>query len=208
MHLSKKNQRDPILFVISGPSGGGKGTIMQRVLAEFPAIQKVVNYTTRPPRNGEQDGVDYHFIDEKTFRSLQEQGKIFEAERVYNDYYYGSPSDLLDEGADRFIEVDFKGHQKLRRHYNEVVSFFVLPPSFEELERRIRQRSPEANLPARLNNAREQIAEAGDYDYLIVNDDLDVCCCEVITAIRAEQIKRKGRRFLRRLLAGTDPNND
>ena len=159
--------RPPILFVISGPSGSGKGTVITHLLDYFPDMDRIVTYTTREPREGEIDGVHYRFITPERFEDLRDEGGIFEYERVYNDYYYASPSHVLAGGCDRIIEVDYKGHRKFRSEYPQTVSIFLLPPSMEELSARILARSPEDNMTSRLENAREQISHAGEYDYIL-----------------------------------------
>ncbi len=199
--MPQGGRRPPFLLIISGPSGGGKGTIISSVVQNIAGFTKVVNYTTRDRRPGEAEGIDYHFVDEDEFMRKFDCGEIFEYERVYDDYYYGSPSDVF-EGLtqDRIIELDYKGHTKYRKRYpDQVVSIFLLPPSLEELRRRIIRRSPEENLSARLENAREQLRHAKEYDYMILNDDLANCREQVFTTIEAERIRRRGWTLLRDL---------
>ncbi len=194
-------EHDPILFVVSGPSGSGKGTILSYLQDDVPGIGKVVNYTTRRPRPGEKGGVDYNYISEDEFFQLVEAGEIFEYERVYNDYYYGSPSDVLCGDTDRVIELDYKGHRKYRRRYcGDVVSLFLLPPSLKEMRQRILRRAREQNMQSRLNNADEQVRRAEEYDYILLNDDLDRFRRYVRAIITAERTRRRGRKVLRRFL--------
>lgn len=181
--------RPPILFVISGPSGSGKGTVITHLLDYFPDMDRIVTYTTREPREGEIDGVHYRFITPERFEDLRDEGGIFEYERVYNDYYYASPSHVLAGGCDRIIEVDYKGHRKFRSEYPQTVSIFLLPPSMEELSARILARSPEDNMTSRLENAREQISHAGEYDYILVNDVLGETLERAAAIVLAEGVR-------------------
>jgi guanylate kinase len=191
---------EPILFVITGPSGAGKGSVMRRVLSQVPNLTKVVTYTTRPPRVGETDGFDYHFCSVDRFQELVRTGVIYEYEQVYQDHYYGSPRDLFPGGTDALIELDYKGRRKYRARHPETVSIFLLPPSLEELTRRILARSEVPNLDNRLANAVEQLQHAGEYDYIVQNDDLDACTRKVAQIIEVERIRRAGRRAWERIL--------
>jgi guanylate kinase len=183
----------PILFILSGPSGAGKGSVMRALLARVPRLTKVVTYTTRPPRAGEIDGVDYHFVSVEQFLQLVQAGQIFEYELVYRDHYYGSPRELFTPGADAMMELDYKGREKYRRRHGPVVSIFVLPPSLAVLRQRILARSPEQNLAARLANAIEQVRHADRYDYIVKNEELGRCVDQVATIIAAERLRRSGR---------------
>jgi len=195
-----RNAGDPILFVLTGPSGAGKGSVMRALLGRVPGLKKVVTYTTRPPRPGEQDGFDYHFVDPDRFMAMVRAGDIFEYEQVYHDFYYGSPRDVFPGGADALIELDYKGFQKYRARLPHVVSVFLLPPSLDELRQRIVRRSQVNNLDARLANAVEQLKHAVDYDYVITNDDLDQCAEAVATVVQVERWRRQGRVELLRIL--------
>lgn len=192
-------ERDPILFVISGPSGSGKGTMISHVVENYPDIKKVVNYTTRERRPGERDGVHYNFVTKAQFLDLVADGGIFEYEKVYNDYYYGSPAGILSGCSDRVIELDYKGHRKYRRSFDNVVSIFLLPPSFDEMRERIEGRAREDNLPSRLENAREQMANAVEYDYVLLNDCLEECGRDVLAIVRAERARLRGETLCNRL---------
>ncbi|MBX5467117.1 MAG: guanylate kinase [Firmicutes bacterium] len=200
-----KAAQEPILFIFTGPSGVGKGSVMRALLARDPHLHKVVTYTTRPPREGEVDGFDYRFVSKAEFEALLAQGALYEHERVYQDYYYGSPRDIFIPDHDGVIELDYKGRLKYQARFPHVVSIFLLPPSLEELKRRILNRSRVTNLEARLKNAVEQLRQAASYDYLVQNDDLERCVEEVHTVIRAERIRRRGRCLWRRLWAEEPP---
>ena len=191
-------EREPILLIISGPSGCGKGTIISTVIENIPHFTKVVNYTTRQKRSGETGGVDYHFIGEDEFMQKYSRGEIFEYEQVYDDYYYGSPADIFEDNSqDHIIELDYKGHRKYRDQYGDtVVSIFLLPPDLDELRKRIRNRAPEDNLSARLENADEQMRHAHEYDYVLLNDNLKKFQQQVFTIIEAESIRQRGHMLL------------
>src|SRR5579875_2192766 len=160
--LRRSAPLEPILFVITGPSGAGKGSVMRRLLDAVPNLQKVVTYTTRPPRAGEEDGFDYRFIAVDAFLAKVQSGEIFEYEQVYHDHYYGSPRDLFVNDADGLIELDYKGYQKYRARHGRVVSIFLLPPNLDALKERILRRSEVENLSARLQNAVEQLRHADE----------------------------------------------
>jgi guanylate kinase len=197
---------EPILFIVTGPSGAGKGTVMRALLERVPDLQKVVTYTTRPPRPGEQDGFDYHFVDPTRFMAMVRAGEIFEYERVYHDFYYGSPRNLFPGGSDGLMELDYKGHQKYRALLPQVVAIFLLPPSLEELRRRILGRSEVSNLDARLKNAVEQLRHAREYDYVVTNDDWERCAERVATLMQAERWRRQGRGELAAMLEEIEAN--
>jgi guanylate kinase len=176
------------IFVVSGPSGSGKGSIMDGVL-KSTSLSRVVTYATRPKRPSERDGVDYNFIAPAVFERLVEQGEIVEKVQVYQDYYYGSPRLQHDPtGPDRLIELDPEGHRTyLTAHSPHLTGIFLLPPSLDELRRRIEARHRETNLEARLRAAIEQLTCAREYDYIVVNADLARACETVTAIVRATQ---------------------
>lgn len=182
-----------LLFIVTGPSGAGKNTVMTHIYKRFPQIKKVVTYTTRAPRPHEREGVDYRFVGEEDFFAKVKSGEILEYEQVYNDYYYGSPSDLFSDGNIKIMEMDWKGHRTYRRVYKDIriASFFLVPPSLEEIKKRILGRSRVDNLPSRLANALEQLEHANDYTYIIVNDCKDRALKEVEALVRAELISHQ-----------------
>ncbi|MCY0909320.1 MAG: guanylate kinase [Sulfobacillus thermotolerans] len=183
---------EPILFIFTGPSGAGKGSVMQALLADDPSLRKVVTYTTRAPREGEVDGFDYRFVTTEQFQDLIAQGKIFEYENVYRDHFYGSPRELFVEGHDGIIELDYKGRLKYQERHRRVVSIFLLPPSLDELKNRIVARSAVSNLGARMDNAVEQLRHAKSYDYIVQNTDLSVCITQVQAIVAVERARRSG----------------
>ncbi len=169
---------------------------MRAILNDDPTLKKVVTFTTRSPREGEVDGFDYHFVSVPQFLRLVEQGKIFEYENVYRDHYYGSPRELFVPGYDGIIELDYKGRIKYQERWSQVISIFLMPPSLDELKKRILSRSQVSNLHARLNNAVEQLRHAKSYDYVVKNDNLEQCVVRVKDIIGVERLRRAGRHQL------------
>ena len=174
-----------VLFVFSGPSGVGKGTLKARLLSEFAGqIVDSVSATTRAPREGEQDGREYFFITRQEFMRRVENNEFLE-HAEYSGNCYGTPRQnverLLAAGTDVVLEIDVQGARQVRSRMPGCVSIFVLPPSFEELEHRLRERHTETEEKelARLDAARREIPCAGEYDYQIVNNDLDAAYAQL-----------------------------
>jgi guanylate kinase len=180
--------------VVSAPSGAGKSTVLQRVLKEVGKIRFSVSHTTRQPRENERDGVDYHFVDHATFESLAGQGKMLEWAQVHGQLY-GTGLAELDragkEGVDLLLDIDVQGADLVRRKLPDAVTVFILPPSHEELERRLRGRGLDSStsIRRRLDAAREEMRLYGVYDYAIVNDDLDACVESLKCVIRAARCR-------------------
>jgi guanylate kinase len=175
------NQR---LFVISGPSGCGKATLLKYV-TDHTNIKRVVTYTTREPRPGEVDGVDYNFVSKEEFERMYENGELMERERVYGDFFYGSPRDVFaGTDTDVIMELDTKGTENYRSIYGSILTIFILPPSIDELIRRIESRHPEANMDERLAVVRPQLQSASSYDYVVINDTVVRAGEEVLEIIR------------------------
>lgn len=193
-----------LLLILSAPSGCGKTTLAHKLLEkETPYGSFSVSYTTRAPRGKERDGVDYHFVEEPTFRKMIEKGQLLEWAQVH-DKLYGSPASTVDEARSGKLvafDIDVQGGNQIKAKHPEAVSVFILPPSMEELERRLRDRKTdsEAVIQKRLVNAREEI-ESGTatYDYLLVNDDLERAFEDLCSIVRAERMRR-GRRPLSEL---------
>lgn len=185
--------RRGVLFILSAPSGAGKTTLSREILERLPDLCVSVSYTTRKPRAGEQDGQDYHFVDEVRFHRLRETGAFAEWAQVHGSLY-GTPRTPLDEalacGQDFLLDIDVQGARQVKAVYPEAVSIFVLPPSWEELETRLRSRGtePEEVIARRLQRAQEETAALGTYDYFLVNDRLDhavTLLCAIVEAERA-----------------------
>lgn len=176
------------LFVISGPSGAGKGTLVERVLEERPDVWLSISATTRQPRAGEIDGAHYRFMTVDAFEKAIEQDGFIEWANVHSNYY-GTPIEPIEEhmeaGDDVILEIDVQGALQVRDKFPGARLVFIAPPSFEELERRLRGRATDADdvIARRLANARGEMDAAEQYDLVIVNDDLDVATRELLEAI-------------------------
>ena len=166
------------LFILSGPSGVGKGTLRLRALNDIEDLVYSISCTTRQPRPGERDGVDYRFISETDFEDRVARGLFLEHACVHGAYYGTLREDVerdLRNGRDVLLEIDVQGAQQVRRALDDAVSIFIVPPSFEELARRLRERHTEddGKLELRLKNAAAELEQKENYDHLIMNDDLD-----------------------------------
>jgi guanylate kinase len=186
------------LFVISAPSGAGKTTLLKRIMAEVPKLGFSVSHTTRPPRPGERNGVDYHFVSREEFLAMRDKGAFLEWAEVHTNLYGTSKqavAEKLATGVDVFLDIDVQGARQIKEAHDLGALFlFVAPPSWQELEKRLSGRGTEAaeTVQIRLANARKEMAEAHWYDYLIVNDDLDAASAMLKAVILAERCR--GRR--------------
>lgn len=166
------------IIAISSPSGGGKTSIVKRILKDFPEIVFSVSATTRPKRANEVDGVDYFFISEKEFEEKIEKGDFIEWERFY-DYYYGTLKSLvvdnINAGKSVLFEIDVKGALSLKKIYPDSILIFIDPPSFDELIKRLKQRRTEneADLQKRIDRAKMELSFKSSFDYIFTNDDLE-----------------------------------
>ena len=180
------------LFVITAPSGAGKTSLIEALMRDDPSLKLSISYTTRAPRPGEKNAVDYHFVDDKTFLAMRERGEFLESAEVHG-YRYGTSKKVITEalarGEDLILEIDWQGAQQVRRIYPECVGIFILPPSVEELERRMRSRGQDAEavIRRRLENAREELAHAGEFNYAIINKDFQTAQGELKQIIRKER---------------------
>ena len=182
------------LFVITAPSGAGKTSLIEAVMRDDPSLKISVSYTTRAPRKGEKDGVDYHFIDEKTFREMQRRGEFLESAEVHGNHYGTGKQVILDavkRGDDLILEIDWQGAQQVRRLYPGCIGIFILPPSIDELERRMRSRGQDSDavIRRRLDNAREELTHAGEFKYAIINKDFETARRELANIIQSERAK-------------------
>lgn len=185
-----------LLLVLSAPSGAGKTTLARRLEKEFPRAQFSISYTTRDPRGQEQNGVDYHFVDARTFLQMVNRGDFIEWAEVH-DNYYGTSRGIVDSAfATRGIavfDIDVKGGLAIKSKFPDAVLVFILPPSMEELERRLRGRGTDKDeiIHRRLLAARTEIEKGLEqYDYLIINDALDRAYEELKSVVIAEQARR------------------
>ncbi len=166
------------LFVVSGPSGAGKGTVVRRALLRRPDIVLSVSASTRPARPGERSGVDYRFLSEEEFLAMRDRGEFLESAKVYG-HYYGTPRQpveaALQAGRDVIVELDVQGAQSVRRAVPDAVLIFIEPPSLDELWTRLRGRGTDesATIRARMQAAYEEMKKKGLYDHIVINDDVD-----------------------------------
>ena len=187
-------KRRGLVLVVSAPSGAGKRTILSHVQRRDPKLVYAVSATTRPPRKDEVDGLDYHFLEEEIFLAQRDAGAFAEWAEVHGNYY-GTPladlKRLIATGKDVLVEVDVQGMRQLRGASLDIVSVFIMPPSLEELEARLKRRGE--NTPAdqavRLQNAREELAARFEYDYIVVNRVLEDAVGDIEAIVRAERCR-------------------
>lgn len=185
------------LFIISAPSGTGKTTILKKVMAQLPGLAFSVSHTTRAPRPGEQDGTDYHFVDRDTFQAMQARGVFLEWAEVHGNLY-GTSKELVDEhlaaGTDIILDIDVQGARQIReKNTHQAVFLFIVPPSLEELEKRLAGRNTDSaeTITLRMNNARRELADADLYNYVIVNDTVDEAVNVMRSIIIAERCRSR-----------------
>ncbi|EME71507.1 guanylate kinase [Paramagnetospirillum caucaseum] len=189
--------RRGLMLVMSSPSGAGKTTISRALLERDSAIGMSVSATTRPPRPGEVDGKDYHFVTVEKFHDMVEKREFLEHARVF-DNFYGTPRGPVDEilrsGRDVLFDIDWQGTQQMAQNARaDLVSVFVLPPSVEELERRLRGRAQDSDevVRKRMAKAGDEMSHWPEYDYIVVNVDLDKSIAAVQAILAAERLKRE-----------------
>jgi guanylate kinase len=185
-----------MLIVVSSPSGGGKGTLIDRVLKTLPGVRYSVSYTTRAPRGTEQEGREYFFIDEPEFRAMIARGEFLEWANVYT-HLYGTSAKQVDReratGHDIILEIDVQGAESIRHQVPDAVSIFILPPSFELLRNRLIARATDsaADLERRLRGAPNEVAQYKYFDYVILNDDINRASQQLAAVIYAERARRE-----------------
>lgn len=185
-----------MLVVVSSPSGGGKGTLIDRVLKTVPGLAFSVSYTTRAPRGSEQDGREYFFVDEPAFRAMIERGEFLEWADVYGHLYGTHGLQVASErakGRDIILEIDVQGAESIRHKVSDAISIFILPPSFELLRNRLVARATDspADLERRLKGAPAEVAQYKYFDYVILNDDINRASQELAAVICAERARRE-----------------
>ncbi|MBI2956402.1 MAG: guanylate kinase [Acidobacteria bacterium] len=185
------------IFIVSGPSGSGKTSIVEHLLASVPDLLFSVSYTTRGPRPGEQEGREYFFVSREEFEAMKARGDFLEHAQVFNHYYGTHRRVLVDAeraGKDLVLDIDVKGAQQVKRKLPPAVAILILPPSWQELERRLRARgldSPE-DIQRRLERARQEVESCATYDYVVINRDLSKACAQVEAIVRVERQRLAG----------------
>jgi len=198
-----KSDRRGILFVLSSPSGAGKTTLSRRLLADDPGFTLSVSATTRPARPVEVEGVDYFFVSKQRFDQMVSGREMLEHAHVFGNYY-GTPRAPVEAavlaGRDVLFDVDWQGAQQLRNSDLGalVVTVFILPPSIAALEQRLRQRGQDSDtvIAGRMAKARDEISHWAEYDYVLINDDLDLCYSRIGTIVAAERQRRERQKWL------------
>jgi guanylate kinase len=185
-----------MLVVVSSPSGGGKGTLIDRVLKTVPGLAFSVSYTTRAPRGSEENGREYFFVDEPTFRAMIARGEFLEWADVYGHLYGTNALQVEQErqtGRDIILEIDVQGAASIRRQVPDSISIFILPPSFELLRNRLVARATDsaADLERRLQGAPAEVAQYKHFDYVILNDDINRASQQLASVIYAERARRE-----------------
>jgi guanylate kinase len=182
------------LFIVCAPSGAGKTSLVNALLDREPDIELSVSYTTRPPREGEVDGRDYHFVTRAVFLEMAARGEFLESAEVHGNLYATSQAWIearMREGRDIVLEIDWQGAEQVRRLVQGAVGIFVLPPSLDALHRRLTARGKDSSevIERRLANAREEIGHVGEFDYVIINQSFDVAVVDLVSIVRATRLK-------------------
>ncbi len=199
---SSRARRRGLMLVLSSPSGAGKTSISRRVLELEPEVTMSVSVTTRPRRPGEREGIDYHFVDEARFRAMVEAGELLEHALVYG-HHYGTPRAAVEaalaQGRDVLFDIDWQGAQQLReRAADDVVGVFILAPSLEVLAERLRSRAQDSEEVVRYRLARvaSDVTHWAEYEYVIINEELEASVAAVRAILAAERLKRRRQPYL------------
>ncbi|MCV2870754.1 guanylate kinase [Defluviimonas sp. WL0050] len=208
-------KRKGLLIILSSPSGAGKSSLAKRLMQWDPTLRFSVSATTRKPRNGEVDGKDYYFRSRDAFEAMVAAGEMLEHAEVFGNFY-GSPKgpveQAMEEGRDTLFDIDWQGGQQIRRSSlaKDVVSIFILPPSIADLEARLRNRAQDSDevIAGRMAKSRDEISHWGEYDYVIINRDLDVAEEELKTILKAERAKADRQPSLTEFVRGLNAEFD
>jgi len=192
--IENKERKKGLLFIVSGPSGVGKGTLREKLFKILKNLTYSVSVTTRSPRKGEEEGIDYHFVTEAEFEKMIREEKFAEWAVVHGDYK-GTPYDFLNNrlnmGNDTLLEIDVQGAAQVKEKMPDGIYIFIAPPSWKDLEFRLKNRKTEKNneLSKRLKDAKTEIKYINNYDYLIINDDIDTALMKLKSIVIAERCK-------------------
>ncbi len=183
------------LYIVAAPSGAGKTSLVQALLEGLPGIEVSISYTTRPARPGEQEGVNYHFVDPPTFRRMISEGAFLEHAEVFGNHYGTARANILErlrQGVDVILEIDWQGARQVRRALPEAVGIFILPPSREVLEQRLRSRGQDSSstIERRMRDAVNEISHYSEFDYLVVNDSFDDALADLRSIVQARRLRR------------------
>ncbi|AFE53752.1 guanylate kinase [Rickettsia prowazekii] len=183
-----------LIIILSSPSGTGKSSLAKELLKIDNNLRLSISVTTRKPRLGEVDGINYYFKSDREFKTLVKQNKFLEYAKIYNDYY-GTPKEyvkmLLKQGFDVLFDIDWQGVRSIKKNTNTVITIFILPPSIEILEQRLRNRATdnEETIKLRMQSAQNEISHANEYDYVVINDDFSQTLKKIHEIIVAERAK-------------------
>ena len=182
------------LFILSAPSGTGKTSLAKALLRVNDNLRLSISYTSRPMRPGEVEGYDYCFVKRKVFEQMLENGEFIESAEVYGNLYGTSQkwiNETIDSGKDVLLEIDSQGAQQVRKIFSNIVSIFVLPPSLEVLESRLRDRNQDSKevIAKRMDAAKEEISHVSEYDYVIINDNIDTALRDLVCVVRSERLR-------------------
>jgi guanylate kinase len=182
------------VFIVAAPSGAGKSSLVNALLAQEPGIVLSVSFTTRAPRPGEQNGREYFFVSEAEFREREARAEFLESAQVHGNFY-GTSKRLIEEhtraGRDVLLEIDWQGAQQVRRQFPDAVGIFILPPSIEALEQRLKHRAQDSDevIARRVQNAAGEIAHAVEFDYVIMNENFDTALSQLVSIARASRCR-------------------
>ena len=182
-----------LLFIVTAPSGAGKSSLVNAVLADEPGLALSISYTTRAPRPGEANGREYHFVDRAAFQRMLDAGEFLESAEVHGNFYATSQRQIADNraaGRDVMLEIDWQGAEQVRRIFPEAIGVFILPPSLAELERRLRDRGKDSDaaIRRRLAAAETEMSHAGEFDYVIINNDFEEARRDLAAVVRASRL--------------------
>ncbi len=188
------NPSKGVLYIVSAPSGAGKTSLVKALLKTDPAIRLSVSFTTRPPRPGETDGRDYHFVDRQRFEQMLAEDEFLEHAEVYGNFYGTSKGSItrdLNAGHDILLEIDWQGADQVKSHFPQSVSVFILPPSFNALRTRLKGREQDSDevIERRLAAAAHDVAHADAFDYIMVNDDFDHAVQDLVAITRSVRLE-------------------